>query len=126
MRDHPFRESRTAQEALEMHFSSSSGVVATGVSVAEGTPLPTGRPFPRILGEGAASSSSTSALTTWRSGATEAGGFCRSLAERAGKVRVNGGRLHRFSEAGLEEDELREVVEGLEATADCYFETDLM
>ena len=121
-RSNPYRRCDSVSEALELYFGSGeSSPAPTGVSASE-VALPTVRPFPRIL-EGAEAEGSASALTCWES-SSAAGRLCRSLAQRGAKVSL--GRMHRFAEAGLEEDELREVLERLEATADAYLETGLM
>ena len=46
----------------------------------------------------------------------------KSLADRCGKVNLN--KLHRFQDAGLENDELLETTEELINLCECYEEND--
>ena len=129
---HPYLGCSTASEALQLRFAP----IVTGASVTH-SPCPTGMPFPHLFGpqvdaDGRVGSNKeerpsymgvkeTSVATAWQC-SEGAGQHCRSLADRAGRVKL--GKLHRFTEAGLEEDELRETVENLHQLADCYSESD--
>ena len=56
-------------------------------------------------------------LTSWQS-SNGAGLLVKSLAERSGKINLN--KLHRFKDAGLENDELLETTESLASLFECY------
>ena len=59
-----------------------------------------------------------SALTSWQSSTDGVGMTVKSLAERSAKINLN--KLHRFQEAGLENDELVEITESLQSLYECY------
>ena len=61
--------------------------------------------------------SSVPMMTSWQS-SKAVGEALRPLAQRMAKINLH--KMHRFEEAGLEEDELREVVEDLTALYQCY------
>ena len=56
-------------------------------------------------------------LTSWQS-SNGVGLMVKSLAERSGKINLN--KLHRFQDAGLENDELLETTESLISLYECY------
>ena len=59
-----------------------------------------------------------SSLTSWQSSTDGVGMMVKSLAERTSKINLN--KLHRFQDAGLENDELIETTESLQSLYECY------
>ena len=59
-----------------------------------------------------------SSLTSWQSSTVGVGMMVKSLAERTSKINLN--KLHRFQDAGLENDELIETTESLQSLYECY------
>merc|ERR1711890_129743 len=99
------------------------------------TSLPTGCPFPHIFDKSRISSNgflvddttensgngvnSVPVLTSLQS-SHEMGLAIKNIASRCGKINLN--KLHRFRDAGLENDELLETTEELISLYECYEE----
>ena len=53
-----------------------------------------------------------------------AGDHVQSLVQRGKKINLR--KFHKFIQAGLEEEEFKEILEDLESVYDCYVESDMM
>ncbi len=73
-------------------------------------------PYPRIF-EKDSKMTSTTMATSWQS-ARSTGSLIGKTTERL--ERINLKKLHRFVEAGLEEDDFAEVMEDLKTLKSCY------
>ncbi len=92
---------------------------ATAVTISK-TAAQVGRPYPEFFKTPVGANpemKTTSTLTSWQS-SKKSGKIARCLADRSAKVNLN--KMHRFEEAGLEQDELTEVVEDLVRLAENY------
>lgn len=92
---------------------------ATAVTTSK-CPLQVGAPFPSHIIDSAnwdKVDKTVPVLTLWQS-SQESGQIVQALAERSSKINLN--KLHRFQEAGLDQDSLKESIEDLRKQADCY------
>ena len=104
-----------AREAVAGWAREARPGAATGVSVARG-PVTLPLSYPHLFTGGRGE---VAAMTTWDTG-SQVGEALDQLAAQA--ARVNIGKLHRFEEAGLEEDEWREAVEAIASLGEAYRE----
>ena len=82
--------------------------------------MPVGSPFPHHLWNSPFLNHTDKTLTTvslWQS-SKNSGNLVKSLVDRCRKINLS--KLHRFQEAGLDQDSLQEAIEGLNALSDCY------
>ncbi len=130
----PFQRCESLSDAMSLYFNRSFPSTATGITVNESTcglamPFPSkmfdhtlfssnGHRLTSSQGSGTGVTSIPS-MTLWQS-SEGAGNHCKILYERG--RRINLGRFHKFKEAGLEEDEFAEVIEGLARLSECYVE----
>jgi len=92
---------------------------ATAVTTSR-CPVPVGWPFPNHLSNSSYWNHTDKTLpmvSLWQS-SKNSGNIVSSLAERCSRIKLQ--KLHRFTEAGLDEDSLQETIEGLHTLSDCY------
>ena len=118
---HPYLACDSPEEALRTHYRMRSPRTLTGVSTSPAA-CPMKKPFPRILKDGTPESS-MSTLTSWQS-SDLAANHVSSLNDRARKINFH--KMHKFEEAGLDQDELTSVVEQLADLADTCRESDAL
>ena len=102
-------------QAMLCHFSQHWPAAKVGVtSAAAGLPVST--PYPRILTE-KTYDSSVPMMSSWNS-SKASGVMISKMSERMSKIKLN--KLFRFKEAGLEVDDVAEVLEDFYTMAKCY------
>jgi hypothetical protein len=118
---HPYLTCDTAEEAFRHYYRLRLPRTQTGVATSPAW-CSTANPFPRILKENTKSGEAQkmATLTSWQS-SNSAAGYVQSLCDRAGKINLH--KLHRFQESGLEQDELKCVVDRLSDVSENYRET---
>jgi hypothetical protein len=110
-----YLRSDSVNQALLCHFSQHWEKTKVGVTSAEaGAPVST--PFPQIFGR-QNGNASVPMLAAWSSSAGS-GGMLRTMMNRLGKVNLS--KLHRFVEAGLESDDIGNILEDLDSMAKSY------
>ena len=103
-------------QALLCHFSQHWPQTKVGVTSAV-TGCPISAPYPKIFTDPNQQNSSLPILTSWNS-SKGSGTMLRKMSDRVTRINLN--KLHRFEEAGLEADDLAEVLEDLDSAAKCY------
>ena len=86
------------------------------------SPIQIGAPFPSHMVDSPywdTSSKTLPLLSLWQS-SRDSGKMASILAERSKRINLN--KLHRFQDAGLDEDSLKESIEDLYKLSDCYVE----
>lgn len=136
--DNPFTQCDTVEEALMLHLHLNHGAKVRHIKVVN-TPSPVCRPFPslwdkRLDQNGLVSSSlptedaptsltSVPVMSSWHN-STTAAAHAESLHSRAKRVKLN--KMHRFVEAGLEQDDLVEGLERIACLAENYYDTEVI
>ncbi len=103
-------------QALLCHFSQHWPETKVGVtSAVAGCPI--SAPYPKIFTDPNQQNSPLPILTSWNS-SKGSGTMLRKMSERVTRINLN--KLFRFKEAGLEADDLNEVLEDLDVAAKCF------
>ncbi len=119
---HPYLNCDSLEAGLRLYFMLRLPLSQTAVSTSPSL-CPSGNPYPRLFGVGEENRESISTLTYWQS-SESASLYLSSLSDRGRKINLH--KMHRFEEAGLEQDELAAIVDGLADVRDNYKETDLL
>jgi len=101
------------------YFDRTMNGTATAVTTSR-CPIPIGPPFPNHLLNSSYWDQCDKTLpmvSLWQS-SKNSGNLVKSLVERCSRIKLH--KLHRFTEAGLDEDTFQETLEGLHAFSECY------
>lgn len=132
--ENPFQRCDSLRETVLYHLGGRFPRVASSVQTAR-TPINVCKPFPHIFDKRVTPSGlmgdsdrdenvgvdSVASLTSLQSSGG-CGDLLNTVVARARRINLH--KMHRFQEAGLEDDDFSEVLEGLEQLADCYKESD--
>lgn len=97
-------------------FSAVMETTATAVTSSQ-IPVQAGTPFPSHIAHNTTDKKALPVMSLWQS-SRSSGKIVESLADRCQKIKL--AKLHRFTEAGLEQDEFESIIEDLHQLSEAY------
>lgn len=111
------REARMTETLDQLFPKTLTAMTASRCPIQVGAPYPAHIFSPSSLEDSV--EKTLPALTLWQS-SRESGNIIQALVDRCAKINLN--KLHKFQDAGLDQDGLLEVIEALSSLSDCYKE----